>query len=438
MRRALTLLLFALSLPVFADVIVSTVTPTAGPIGGGTIVHIHGANLFATPPVECEPLDCLPFVMFGDRAGSVTFDSDGEMMVIAPAHEAGTVDLMVKVPLSPALVLKNAFTFQDPANDTVRVLLPIAAGTQGMFGTSWQTDVLAHNETTLPVDIAGTTIPPLATRRLTLSNNSTGMFLQIPRRAFESVTITTHVHDATHDADSLGVDIPSIPETQFRRAIVLTGVPNDPRYRVLLRVYGYPGDYPLIVRVRDDQTGELVQNGNHSGYDLVSSPELTYLQLPISSSAASPTLRVEVTGEFSTGPPIWGFITLTNNVTQSVTTITPNIGVASEAPWQPFLQPGHYAHAGNCMTVTSGENGTATVNTGCGVAHIAAPINVGTDGHFEAGGSYQAHGGPLEDARFTGLVSFGTVAFTIRTSTQTVGPLTFVYGSTEPCASACP
>ena len=139
----------------------------------------------------------------------------------------------------------------------------------------------------------------------------------------------------------------------------------------------------------------------------------------------------------SMGPPIWAFITLTNNVTQSVTTITPNIGVAPVVPWQPFLQPGHYAHAGTCMTVTCCENGSATVNTGCGVAHFGPQINVDTDGHFDAIGSYQANGGQSEDARFTGFVSFGSVAVTIRTDKETLGPFTVNYNSTEPCSTAC-
>src|SRR5438067_2069827 len=131
MRPVLALVLFAFSLPLFADITVSTITPAAGVITGGTIVHLHGTNLLGAP--------------------------------------------------------------------------------------------------------------------LTLSPPSTGMFLDIPRRVFDAVTITTHVHDTTHDAESLGVDIPSIPETQFRPGVVLSGIPNDPRYRLLLRVYGYAGagGYPL-------------------------------------------------------------------------------------------------------------------------------------------------------------------------------------------------
>lgn len=201
MRRILALLLFVFTFPALADITVSTVTPAAGLIEGGTIVHLHGTNLLGAP-LACPALQCSVYVQFGDTLGNLIYDSAGEIVVVAPAHAAGSVDLLVNVPGNIPLTLKNAFVYQDPKSDTVRLLLPIAAGTQGVLNTSWQTDVLAHNGTTSPLVIAGTTIPPTSTRRLTLSPASTGMFLQIPRSVFEGLTITTHVHDTTHDAET--------------------------------------------------------------------------------------------------------------------------------------------------------------------------------------------------------------------------------------------
>ena len=334
----------------------------------------------------------------------------------------------------PPLTLKSAFTYEDPGATTVRLLLPIAAGTQGILNTSWQTDVLAHNETASPIVIAGTTVPPLATQKLTLSPASTGMFLQIPRNVFEGVTITTHVHDTTHDAESLGVDVPSVPETQFRRTVLLTGVPNDARYRVLLRAYGYPGVYAFVVYVRDDSTGELLSTQLSQ---IVVSSDLQYLQMPISAPQTSHVLRVEVTG----GAPIWAFLTLTNNTTESVTTITPSVAVAPEAPSTDF-PTGRWAHAGYCMTVDQFNN--ATVTTGCGFGTFSLTDTVSADGHFEFDGKFGVLFGPvppnpqLAPAHFSGFVRNGNVALTIRTAAQTIGPITLIYGSTDPCAPPCP
>lgn len=432
MRRSLAVLLFACALPAFADFTVSTVIPSAGPVSGGTIVHLHGTNLLGAP-LACASLQCSVYVQFGDTLGTVIFDSAEEIVVVAPAHAAGTVDLIVNVPVGPPLTLKSAFVFQGPKSDTVRVLLPIAAGAQGLLNTSWQTDVLAHNETPLAVTIAGTTVPPASTQRLTLSPASTGMFLQIPRSAADGITITTHVHDTTHDAENLGVDIPSVPETQFRRSLVLTGVPADARYRVLLRVYGYPGNYPIDVRLRNDATGELLSSQRLT----LAGSDVAYLQLPIVATLSS-ALRVEVTTARELDPPIWAFLTLTNNTTENVTTITPNVAVAPEAPL-PTLAPGHWAHAGNCMTVSALGAVNVTYG-GCQFGTFTLPI-VEADGHFEIDGSL-SHGGaccqPPENAHFSGLVDGGTLALTIRTATKTLGPFTLVLGSTDPCAPLCP
>ena len=429
MRRALVLFLFSFSLPLFADITISTVAPRAGLISGGTIVHLHGTNLFFSPPL-CGVLGCPLTVQFGGVPAEVLFDSADEIVVVAPPHAAGPVDVVVNFPLTPPpITLKNAFTYEDPDDTTVRLLLPIAAGTQGILNTNWQTDVLAHNKTTSPVVIAGTTVPPLATTRLALSPSSTGMFLHIPRSVFEGITITTHVHDTTHDAESLGVDVPSVPETQFRRSVVLTGVPNDARYRVLLRIYGYPGNDAFVVSVRDDSTGALLSSQSL----LVVASDLAYVQLPISAAQTSHALRVEVT---SADAPIWAFITLTNNTTENVTTITPSIGVAPESSSGSALPNGHWAHAGDCMTV---QDSGVSVPTGCAFGSFPLP-QIDPGGRFETDGTLQFGGffRPPETAHFSCLVTNGTMALTIRTPTQTIGPFTLIYGSTDPCTPPCP
>src|SRR5689334_11380097 len=98
MRRARTFLLFAFSLPLFAGITVQTVTPAASLITGGTIVHLHGTNLLGAP-LACAPLECSVYVRFGDTLGTVISDTADEIVVVAPAHTAGSVDLVVNVPV---------------------------------------------------------------------------------------------------------------------------------------------------------------------------------------------------------------------------------------------------------------------------------------------------------------------------------------------------
>ncbi len=431
-------LLLAFSLPLFADITISTVTPAAALTNGGTIVHLHGTNLLA-PPSLCAPPQCVPYVQFGTVPGRVIFSSADEVIVLAPPHVAGLVDLLLDVGISPSLTLKNAFTFQDPGNANVRLLLPIAAGTQGIFGTSWQTDVVAHNKTASPVSVGGTTIDAASTQRLTLSPASTGMFLEIPRSVVDAVTITTHVHDTTHDAENLGVYVPSVPETQFRRAVILPGVPNDARYRVLLRVYGYPGTYPIVVQVQDDSTGELLSTQNLT----LAGSDVAYLQMPITAATTSRVLRVEVATNSAFDPPIWAFITLTNDTTENVTTITPSVAVAPGI-FSTVLAAGRWAHNGYCMTVGPFGDATVGVVLQCGGAGSFSPPFIDGDGHFEIDGSFTAGSGACcpspQPAHFSGQLTGGTLSLTIRTGTTTIGPFTLIYGSTEPCffGANCP
>src|SRR5690242_7733078 len=130
MRRALTFLLFAFSLPLFGDITVPTVTPSAGLITGATLVHLHGTNLLG-PPLACPAREGGEDPQGADTRRTGIFDTADEIVVVAPRHAAGPVDLVVNVLLSPPLTLEAALVYQEPAEPNVRVLFPIAAGTQG-------------------------------------------------------------------------------------------------------------------------------------------------------------------------------------------------------------------------------------------------------------------------------------------------------------------
>jgi hypothetical protein len=438
MRRALTLLLFAVAAPAaLAEITISTITPAAGLVSGGEIVHIHGTNL-GEPPVACAPLYCGLTVTLGNSRATIIWDAADEITVIAPPHAAGAVDVVVQVAGSLPVTIANGFSYQDPKSDVVKLLLPIATSAAGAFNTSWQTDVLVHNESNDSLILAGATVPPMASKQLSLSPPSTGMFLEIPRSLFEGVTVSTHVHDTIHDANTLGVDIPSVPETQFRRSIVLTGVPNDARYRVLLRVYGYGNNSAAIVRARDDSTGFLLDQKTAP----MAGSAPAYVQVPIVADATSQKIRVEVTVPNTTDPPIWAFITLTNNVTESVTTITPSAGVAPAAPPAATLALGHWGRGGICMNVSAS---VVNINAGCVGGNFPTPL-IDPDGHFEADGTYTPIPGapppqpilPIP-AHFSGFVSGSEVTLTIRNASGlTLGPVTLQLGSTDPCLPPCP
>ena len=84
---------------------VSSLSPNAGPIAGGTKVTINGANFVSGAGVK-----------FGATAsGSVTFVSATQLKAVAPAHAAGTVDVTVTTPGgTSALVTGDHYAYGVP------------------------------------------------------------------------------------------------------------------------------------------------------------------------------------------------------------------------------------------------------------------------------------------------------------------------------------
>jgi len=241
--------------------------------------------------------------------------------------------------------------------------------------------------------------------------------------------VNARVHDTTRDGDSWGVEIPAVPDTQFRRSIVLLSVPADARYRSLLRVYGYGSfDTNVTVAFRDDGTGEFLGSQAlllRSGY----------AQLPIDTfPGAHARLRVQVTSDSSL---IWAFASITNNVTQQVTTVTPTFTNAVAVAGS--LATGHWGANGVCVEVS---NGGVSATDGCAFGNFPMPV-VGTDGRFEADGTLTNGGvapppGPPPPAHFSGLVQGTSMTLTARRGTQTFGPWTVQLGNLSPCGPFCP
>lgn len=83
---------------------ITNLTPEAGNTGGGTTVSITGTGFVAVPSV-----------MFGGTpATGISFSGSTSITATAPAHGAGTVDLVVTNPDGQSVTLSSAFTYFDP------------------------------------------------------------------------------------------------------------------------------------------------------------------------------------------------------------------------------------------------------------------------------------------------------------------------------------
>lgn len=409
---------------------VSTITPASGLTRGGELVDIHGTNLLAA---GCPGPTCMTFVLFGGRFAPIVFNTGDEIIVVAPAHAAGPVDVAISTGGALPVVVACGFVFQTPAEaESVRFLVPIASSTTGALNTSWRTDVSATNENAVPVTIAGTVVQPLTTKTLLLSG--TTAFVDIPRELSDGVTISIRVHDTTHDADNLGVDVPVVPPSQFRKSIVLTGLPSDPRYRMLLRIYGYGGPGRAVIRLRDAATGSLIEQMTA---ELIGS-SLSYAQIPLSNSASVPR-TVEITTAGRSDPPIWAFVSVTNNITQQVTLVTPLTVVAATASTDSVALPlGQWGTVDGTMCLFV-EPRDVSVVAGCAFGGFLGP-SVDSDGHFEADGFWNFGIGPIRPfnpAHFSGLIQGSKLTLVVHSGSFVSPPASLKFGLTA-CPVPCP
>jgi len=443
MLPAFALALFALAAS--SQPAVSTITPAAGLVTGGEYVHLHGEDLRLVP-VPCTP-PCALVVTFGDAEAAVVSDSDDEILVIAPPHGAGSVDVKVALAVKGTITIPHAYRYEDPLpSDHVRFLVPVALNAPGALGSNWVSELLIHNGSAEPVTIASTTIAPHTTEPVTLPNVNVGAFFSVPQRLAQFVTANLRVHDTAYDDTSWGTDIPVVPETQFRPLVVLGGIPASSRFRTLLRVYTYNRTFAeALAAVRDDATGALLTT---LAFHLVGGETTpAYAQVALDPvvalyADAHPRIRVEVAAQPAGAPiappvPLWGFVAVTNNTTQQVTTVTPSLIPSTDPP--PALARGHWAGGGTCVDVST--VGVEVVMV-CSVAHFPLPLAV-SNNHFETDGTYAFTAGPVRPdsevpAHFSGAIDGNQLRLTI-SPVNTSPPFTVqvTYGSDEPCPQLC-
>jgi IPT/TIG domain len=448
-----------------ADIAISTITPAGGLTRGGEFVHVHGSNLLQR--IACV-LPCPTTVKFGGTPGTIVGVTVSEIVVLAPPHSAGSVDVDVDVPGAGAATIASGYFYQEPqVDDRVRLLIPVAISAPGASNTNWQTDVLVNNgngEALVLENAAGpggdvahgvtpATIPPFSTSPITLSPppGNTGVFVYVPRRLVDNVLVSVRVHDTSRDGDSWGAEIPVVPEGQFRRSVLLVGIPNDARFRTLLRVYGYGfANDQVKVSLRDDVTGELLDtrmleliSGTQDGTNPPVAPAYGQLSLegilaPFASLHRQVRVEIAPTGFVDT--PMWGFVAITNNITQQVTTISPAIVPTAVAiPTPPALALGHWGSPDACLDVTATQ---VTTTFHCDGGSFPTPL-VGSDGRFEVDGTFESLfplPGPIVSAHYSGVLQGTSLTIAVRVGTTTVPGISVQFGFPSPCNSAsfCP
>jgi len=341
MKRLITaLLLTAGSLA--AQPIITSVSPNGGPTAGGTVVTIKGSG-FESCPICSPPLP--PYVTFGGTpARSVHIVNTETLEVVAPPHFPKTAGVTVDQ-WNGTATAPNAFTFTGKIEDGFdQVLLPIfVEPVNGAFGSIFNTHLrLANSTTTERTWVLGLTpfcalsacvypdpleVPYLLEPDHTyhpqdvVYTGKPGQFLFIPKTLPEPF-MNLRVFDSSRDAFNFGTELPIVPLSEFTlRDIKLLGVPGDPRFRNTLRIYA-EGETSVTV-VIDDMAWHLPVR---AGANALDPAYAQFTDFPTDVAAFDVTIIPSTVTPPMPGlnaPRIWAFISVTNNETQLITTITP-------------------------------------------------------------------------------------------------------------------
>lgn len=244
--------------------------------------------------------------------------------------------------------------------DFVKILLPIATkDILGSFGSLFRTEVRLFNGATenlllnsdylstlylancgkghcdLPVDVSPQSTAPLI---VNAPAERPGSLLYIRRPFNDTKEVSIRVMDVSRERITAETEIPVIREDAFRtQKLNLINIPGDSRYRIALRIYGPDGEDNERVRVRlysgvgRSAIGEHVLNLQNPSPDTTGMASLllglSYVQVlslttDFPEVAGFDPIRIEIE-PMSPTLRFWAFVTVTNNVTQQLTTVSP-------------------------------------------------------------------------------------------------------------------
>lgn len=266
--------------------------------------------------------------------------------------------LMRMTALCIALCSSGVFAQGTPSY--TRFLIPIyTADTPGAYGSLWQSATWLRYSGTEEASIVprascfgimcpaegrlGPGEPSLPFQHLA-GFPEPAILVHVESTQAAKVTFASRVRDLSRENDSAGTDVPVIREDRMSATpIYLLNVPMGPRFRQMLRLYALPDVADPEVEVRyfrqPDATGPAIDLSLHllrvdrvrlrmrpSGDIVNLFPALAEIgnvdRFP--ELAGEKAIWLEVT-PLTPGMRIWAMTSITNNATQQVTLVTPNL-----------------------------------------------------------------------------------------------------------------
>lgn len=237
------------------------------------------------------------------------------------------------------------------AQEYERILLPIvSAPTAGAYDSVWQSFFVAYNGGDTPAFVEypfgcvlgtcprGNEVQPhsfVDTQFLTPPPAGLpGLFVYAEKPQSASFAFNLRVQDLSRQSLTWGTELPVVRESDARTAVTdLLSIPTDQRFRVIVRIYDFDSRPQSSVHIRvlsmtssipltefdvllsrphDENVSRPFYPGYGSIADIIQRPGV----------AAQPEVRIEI-HPITEGLRYWAFVSVTNNETQHVTTITP-------------------------------------------------------------------------------------------------------------------
>jgi hypothetical protein len=223
--------------------------------------------------------------------------------------------------------------------ETERVLLPVfTTPVHGAHGSEFHTDLRVANTGETAVTIDGLTancptcLPPFNQYVLApgeeiepsdvLLTGNPGRFITVATDDISSLAMNLRVYDVTRDASNFGTEIPIVREQDFTlNHIVLVGIPTGSQFRNTLRIYAQvPGGLQVTIGNRPPVKVEL-----RPGRDVYEPAYAMLTDFPVDAGTIRVTIELDpdIVSLLPIEIPLWAMVTVTNNETQMITTITP-------------------------------------------------------------------------------------------------------------------
>jgi hypothetical protein len=231
----------------------------------------------------------------------------------------------------------------------VLVPLTIDGSVSGGYGSEWITELTMYNGSDEEVIYFPPSCAPFIPARFCIEPQSLapkrsvelnhlrrqlpgpGVILNILSGPADALAFNLRVADVSRSQENLGTEIPVVRARDALTGVTnLLAVPTREEFRALLRIYDFDGrpESLFLIRVFDDVAGSVVAETEIAthGYstfphpDVIASPGHAEMRIPATPGRKA---RIEIS-PMTPGTRYWAFASVTSNVTQMVTLVTPH------------------------------------------------------------------------------------------------------------------